>query len=130
MTKDVEVHRQMSTEEFLTLLLRRRWLLLLTAVLGGAAGFIVAEAMFRARLWSRLDELTRVGKEAIYLAAGTVPLLAAAAFLEAVIARAPDRYLDAGFKLGVACVVLLLFVIYVGVLGWRKGAPPALRSAD
>jgi len=41
-TKDVEVHRQMSTEEFLTLLLRRRWLLLLTAVLGGAAGFLLA----------------------------------------------------------------------------------------
>jgi polysaccharide chain length determinant protein (PEP-CTERM system associated) len=44
-TKDVEVHRQMSTEEFLTLLLRRRWSLLLTAVLGAAAGFLLAVAI-------------------------------------------------------------------------------------
>lgn len=38
----MEVHRQMSVEEYLTLLLRRKWLLLMAAVLGGAAGLVLA----------------------------------------------------------------------------------------
>jgi uncharacterized membrane protein SpoIIM required for sporulation len=98
-----------------------------SALLGGAAGFMLAEAIFRARPWSRLDELTRVAREAVWLALGTLPLLAAAAFLEGVVARAPERYLDAGFKLGVAGVFLMLFLAYLLVLGWRRAASvPAL----
>jgi polysaccharide chain length determinant protein (PEP-CTERM system associated) len=38
----VEVHRQISVEEYLTLLLRRKWLLLTLAALGSAAGFLLA----------------------------------------------------------------------------------------
>ena len=38
----MEVHRQMNVEEYLTLLFRRRWLLLLAAILGGAAGFALS----------------------------------------------------------------------------------------
>jgi polysaccharide chain length determinant protein (PEP-CTERM system associated) len=38
----VEVHRQMSADEYLTLLLRRKWLLLTTAALGGAVGLVLA----------------------------------------------------------------------------------------
>jgi protein tyrosine kinase modulator len=37
----VEVHRQMSVEEYLTLLLRRKWLLVMTTVLGAAAGLLL-----------------------------------------------------------------------------------------
>ena len=36
----MEVHRQMGVEEYLTLLLRRKWLLLTMAVLGGTGGFL------------------------------------------------------------------------------------------
>lgn len=38
----MEVHRQISVEEYLTLLLRKKWLLLLTAVLGGAVGLLLS----------------------------------------------------------------------------------------
>jgi len=41
----VEVHRQMNVEQYLTLLLRRRWLLLITTVLGGAAGFVLSRVI-------------------------------------------------------------------------------------
>jgi uncharacterized membrane protein SpoIIM required for sporulation len=95
-------------------------------LLGGAAGFMLAEAMFRARPWSRLHELTRIAKEALSLAAGALPLLAAAAFIEAVVARAPNRYLDSGFKLAVAGVFLTLFVAYLLTLGWARSAPQSL----
>jgi uncharacterized membrane protein SpoIIM required for sporulation len=99
-----------------------------SALLGGAAGFMLAEAMFRARPWSRLHELNRAAHDALGLVVGTAPLLAAAAFLEAVVARAPDRYLDAGFKLGVAGVVLVLFIGYLFLLGWRGGDAAPMRS--
>jgi uncharacterized membrane protein SpoIIM required for sporulation len=106
-----------------------------SALLGGAAGFMLAETMFRARPWPRLEELARTAKEALKLVGGTVPLLAAAGFLEAVVARAPDRYLDAGFKLAVAAAVLLLFAIYLLALGRRSNrqnqtATRALSSPD
>lgn len=38
----MEVHRQLSVEEYLTLLLQRKWLLLTMAVLGSAAGLLLA----------------------------------------------------------------------------------------
>jgi len=38
----VAVQRQLSVEEYLALLLRRRWLLITTAILGGAAGFLLS----------------------------------------------------------------------------------------
>jgi uncharacterized membrane protein SpoIIM required for sporulation len=92
------------------------------AIIGGAAGFVLAEAIVRARSWPRREELARAGKEALILAAGCVPLLAAAAVLEAGVARAPDWFVGRGVKLAIACVVGLLFAGYVLLPGWRKRA--------
>jgi uncharacterized membrane protein SpoIIM required for sporulation len=90
------------------------------ALIGGAAGFILAEGILRARPWPRREELARAGKQALFLAAGCVPLLAAAAILEAGVARAPDWFLDRGLKLAIASIVGLLFTAYVLLPGWRK----------
>ena len=38
----MEVYRQMNAEEYAALLLRRRWLILMAAVLGTAAGFVLS----------------------------------------------------------------------------------------
>ncbi|HEV3261047.1 MAG TPA: stage II sporulation protein M [Gemmataceae bacterium] len=95
------------------------------AVIGGAAGLLLAQGMIRARPWPRLDELARTGKEAVLLVSGCFPLLAVAAILEAGVARAPYRVMDSGFKLAVAGVFGLLFVAYVLLPGWRK---PAARA--
>jgi len=92
-------------------------------LIGGAGGFMLAEGILRARPWSRLDELARTGREALWLVAGCLPLLAVAAFVEAVVARAPDWYLDGGLKLAVAALFGLLFVAYLLLPGWRKRAP-------
>jgi uncharacterized membrane protein SpoIIM required for sporulation len=92
------------------------------AVIGGAAGFLLAEGLWRARPWSRREELARLGKEALFLVTGCVPLLAVAAVLEAGVARAPDWFLGRGIKLAVAGVFGLLFLAYVLLLGWRRPA--------
>jgi uncharacterized membrane protein SpoIIM required for sporulation len=87
-------------------------------LIGGAAGFVLAEGIFRARPWPRLEELARKGEEALFLLAGAVPLLLCAGMIEAGVARAPDWVLSSGFKLGVAAVVSLLFFAYVSLFGW------------
>src|SRR5207244_2448429 len=94
-------------------------------LIGGAAGFVLAQGLIRARPWPRLEELARTGKEAIWLVGGCVPLLMGAGFVEAVIARAPERFLNSGLKLAVAGVLGLLFFAYVLLPGWRKPAPTA-----
>ena len=38
----MEVHRQLNVEEYVALLLRRRWLILIAAVLGTAAGLVLS----------------------------------------------------------------------------------------
>jgi uncharacterized membrane protein SpoIIM required for sporulation len=91
------------------------------AVLGGAAGFVLARGVIRARPWPRREELARAGKEALLLVAGCLPLLTAAALIEAGVARAPDWFLSSGLKLAVAGVVFVLFAAYVLLLGWGKG---------
>jgi uncharacterized membrane protein SpoIIM required for sporulation len=93
------------------------------ALLGGAAGFVLAQGIIRARPWPRLDELARCGKEALLLVSGCLPLLTAAAVLEAGVARAPDWLISGGVKLAVAGVVAVLFVVYVLLLGWGRKAP-------
>jgi uncharacterized membrane protein SpoIIM required for sporulation len=92
-------------------------------LIGSAAGFLLARSMIRVFPWPRLVELTRAGKEALLLVAGTLPLLIGAAFIEAVVARAPNRLLDSGFKLAVAGIVGLAFAAYVLLLGWKYKAP-------
>jgi uncharacterized membrane protein SpoIIM required for sporulation len=89
-------------------------------LIAGGAGFILAKAMIQARPWPRVQELAHAGKEALHLVAGCFPLLIVAAILEAGVARAPDRFLASGFKLAVAALFGVLFVIYVFVLGWGK----------
>jgi uncharacterized membrane protein SpoIIM required for sporulation len=100
-------------------------------VLGGAAGFVLARGLLRARPWPRLEELARAGGQALLLVAGCVPLLAAAAVLEAGVARAPDWFLGSGLKLGVAAVIGLLFLAYLVLLGRGKHGRPveALHAA-
>ena len=81
--------------------------------------------------------MARAGKEALLLVSGIVPLLLAAAVLEAGVARAPDWYVSGGVKLGAAGVVGLLFVAYICLGGWRPdllpsplwGSPPVILSA-
>jgi uncharacterized membrane protein SpoIIM required for sporulation len=89
--------------------------------IAGGAGFLLAGGMLRARPWPRREELIRTGKEALLLVAGCFPLLIIAAVLEAVVARAPDQFLNTGVKLAVAAVFAVLFLIYV-LLGWKQ--PP------
>ncbi len=91
-----------------------------SALLGGAAGFVLAAGIIRARPWSRLHELARSGKEALLLVSGCLPLLLVAAILEGGVARAPDWFLSSGVKLTVAGVVAVLFAAYVLLLGWGK----------
>jgi uncharacterized membrane protein SpoIIM required for sporulation len=86
-------------------------------LLGGAGGFILAQAQLRVQPWPRVQEIARCAKEALWLVAGCVPLLAMAAFLEAVVARAPDALLDSGFKLVVAALFGSVFVAYFTLFG-------------
>lgn len=88
-------------------------------LIAGGAGFILAEALIRARPWPRLEELSRAGKNALWLVAGCFPLMAVAALLEAGVARAPDWYLDSGVKLLAAAIFGLLFLAYILLWGWR-----------
>ena len=52
------------------------------------------EGMIRARPWPRSEELARVGKEALLLVSGCVPLMAMAGVLEIGVARAPDWFFE------------------------------------
>jgi len=96
------------------------------ALIGGAAGFVLAQAMIRARPWPRRDELARAGKGALMLVLGCVYLLAVAAVLEAGVARASNRFISEDVKLAVAGVFGVMFLAYVLLLGWgragRRGA--------
>jgi uncharacterized membrane protein SpoIIM required for sporulation len=94
-------------------------------LLGGAAGFVLAQGIIRARPWSRLDELARAGTEALWLVSGCVPLLVVAGVLEAGVARAPDWVLSSGVKLAVAGVFAVVFLAYTLLLGWGKKAAAA-----
>lgn len=89
-------------------------------LIGGAAGFVLAHGLIRARPWPRREELARTGKEALLLAFGVVPLMGVAALLEAGVARAPDWFLASGLKLACAGVFGLLFAMYLLLLGWSK----------
>jgi uncharacterized membrane protein SpoIIM required for sporulation len=89
-------------------------------LIAGAAGFVLAQGILRARPWPRREELAKAGKEALLMASGCVPLLAVAAVLEAGVARAPDWFIGKGMKLAVAGVFALLFLAYVLLLGWGK----------
>jgi uncharacterized membrane protein SpoIIM required for sporulation len=109
---------------FLTGVLPHGVLEIPACLIGGAGGFLLARGMLQARPWPRLEELARTGREALVLVAGAIPLLAVAAFLEAVVARAPDWYLDSGFKLAVAALFGLLFLAYLLLPGWRRKAAP------
>lgn len=88
-------------------------------LIAGAAGLVLARGLIRARPWPRREELARAGKEALLLAFGCVPLMAAAGVLEMGVARAPGWFLDSGLKLAVATIFGLLFAGYV-LLGGRK----------
>jgi uncharacterized membrane protein SpoIIM required for sporulation len=103
------------------------------AVIGGAAGFVLAHGMIRARPWPRRQELAAAGKEALLLALGCFWLLAIAALLEAGVARAPDWFLSSGIKLACAGVFGLVFFVYVFLVGWTRetgGAQPVTFPHD
>jgi uncharacterized membrane protein SpoIIM required for sporulation len=107
---------------FLTGILPHGVLEIPACLIGGAGGFLLAQGILRARPWPRLEELARSGREALRLVAGCIPLLAVAAFLEAIVARAPDWYLDSGLKLAVAALFGLAFVAYLVLAGRRPEA--------
>ena len=90
------------------------------ALIGGAAGLVLAKGLIQARPWPRREELARSGKEAFLLVAGCFPLLAVAGILEAGVARAPDWYLGSGVKLACAGVFGVAFVCYLFLLGWKN----------
>src|SRR5205807_6662709 len=90
------------------------------ALIGGAAGLVLAQGLIRARPWPRTEELARSGKEALLLVSGCLLLLAVAAILEAAVARAPEWFLASGLKMAVAGVFGLLFVAYLFLLGWGR----------
>src|SRR5207302_9472244 len=94
-------------------------------MVGGGAGFVLAQVLVLARPWPRLAELARCVKQALWLVAGAIPLLGVAAILEAGVARAPDWFLGSGLKLAVAGVFAVVFVAYVLLLGWNRRAAPA-----
>jgi uncharacterized membrane protein SpoIIM required for sporulation len=88
--------------------------------IGGAAGFVLAQGMIRARPWPRREELARLGKEAFLLVSGAIPLLAVAGMLEAGVARASDLTFSTMTKLTVAGAFGVLFLVYTLLLGWGK----------
>ncbi len=55
-------------------------------LIGGAAGFVLAQGILQAWPWPRREEMARRGKQAVLLLFGCVPLLAVAACLEAGVA--------------------------------------------
>jgi uncharacterized membrane protein SpoIIM required for sporulation len=93
-------------------------------LIGGAAGFVLARGLWRARPWPRAEEMARAGKEALLLLAGIFPLLVAAGVLEAGVARAADELFSAWAKLTVAATVGLLFLAYTVLVGWRSPPRP------
>jgi uncharacterized membrane protein SpoIIM required for sporulation len=111
-------------KQFLAELLPHGVLELPAVFIGGAAGFVLARGLIRARPWSRLAELARSGKQALWLVGGCIPLMAAAGILEAVVARAPQGVLDNNVKLAVACLMAILFIAYLAFLGWGRRAMP------
>jgi uncharacterized membrane protein SpoIIM required for sporulation len=98
-------------------------------ILGGAAGFVLAQGIIQVKPWPRMEELARRGKESLLLVSGCFPLLIVAGILEAGVARAPEWFLASGIKLAVAGVFATLFLIYTLLLGWGKAASPAERTA-
>lgn len=111
--------------EFATGILPHGVLEIPACLIGGAAGFVLAQGVIRARPWPRLEELARAGKEALLLVSGCFPLLIVAGILEAGVARAPDWFLGSGFKLAVAGVFAVVFAVYTLLLGWGRSARPA-----
>jgi uncharacterized membrane protein SpoIIM required for sporulation len=99
-------------------------------LIGGGAGFVLAEAQIRARPWPRLQELAAAGRRGLWLVAGSIPLLAVAALLEAGVARAPNVFLDSGVKLAVAALFALLFAGYLLLLGWGRTGADLTRAGQ
>jgi uncharacterized membrane protein SpoIIM required for sporulation len=91
-------------------------------LIASAAAFVLAQGLLQARPWSRMQELGRSGKKALWLFGGCVPLLAMAGFLEMVVARASEGVFANNFKLAVGAIFALLFLGYLLLLGWGKNA--------
>jgi len=88
-------------------------------LIGGAAGFVLAQALWQAKPWPRSEELGRKGWESLRMLFGVLPLMSVAAVLEAGVARAADATFSPEVKLGVAGLFALLFFVYTLLLGWK-----------
>lgn len=108
-----------ATRAFATGILPHGVLEIPAMLIGGAAGFVLAQALWQARPWPRTEELARKGLEALLLVFGAVPLLVVAGVLEAGVARSADQLISPWVKLGVAAVFGLLFLVYTLLFGWR-----------
>jgi uncharacterized membrane protein SpoIIM required for sporulation len=93
-------------------------------LIGGTAGFVLAQGLWQAKPWPRSEELARKAKESLWLLAGIFPLLVAAGVLEAGVARAADESIAPWTKLAVAAVVGLLFAGYTLLIGWKAPSLP------
>jgi uncharacterized membrane protein SpoIIM required for sporulation len=107
-----------ATRAFATGILPHGVLEIPAMLIGGAAGFVLAQAIWQAKPWPRSEELARQGKQALLMLFGAVPLLIAAGILEAGVARAADALISSWAKLAVAAVFGLLFLVYTLLFGW------------
>ncbi len=112
-----------ATRAFATGILPHGVLEIPAMLIGGAAGFGLAQAIWQARPWPRTEELARKGLEMLLLVSGTVPLLVLAGMLEAGVARSADDLISPWAKLGVGGVFGLLFLMYTLLFGWKWRLP-------
>jgi uncharacterized membrane protein SpoIIM required for sporulation len=116
-------------DEFCTGILPHGVLEIPAIIIGGAAGFVLARGMIRARPWPRLEAIADASKEALFLLFGCVPLMAMAGVLEAGVARAPEWVISSGVKLVVAGIFATMFTVYLSLLGWKWNVrPPAVAG--
>ncbi len=89
--------------------------------ISGAAGLLIAKAMLFPGQYRRIDALRILGKDAVCLFAGCIPILLVAGCIEGFVSPRTD--LDANIKFGVSLATLLCLFLYLFVPRDKKTAP-------